>query len=137
MSGSFNRYERYQVGLDCSCDVVLTEQSHKKDCDMHRIVGQLRETGVTAHVKQYAGTYQNFIGVPDFQQAMDAIADAKTMFETVPSHIRNQFNNDPGQFLGFMQDNANYEAIQEMGLDVSHLTKPPEAAAEPVSPSRS
>jgi len=55
------------------------------------------------------------------------ISEAKSMFETVPSHIRAKFGEDPAQYLAFMQDPNNIEAIEALGLDASHL----EAVSEP------
>lgn len=122
---SFNRYKRHQVVLDCSNDPGLTEQSHIPDCDMHRIMRQYEQTGLISHTARYKGTYQNYADAPTFQQAMDTVAAAQQMFETVPANIRAKFGNDPKLFLEFIQDKNNYQAIADLGLDNSHLPAPP------------
>ena len=58
---------------------------------------------------------------PEFQEAQNIIAEAKSMFETVPSRIRSDFKNDPELFIAFMQNPKNREAIEDYGLDASHL----------------
>lgn len=99
----------------------MTEQAHKAECDIHGILNKHKKTGILSHVAQYKGEYSNMIDAPDFHEMQNIIADAKTMFESVPSHIRKEFNNDAGQYLEFMQNPDNVEKIQQYGLDASHL----------------
>ena len=99
----------------------MTEQAHKEECDIHNIMGKYEREGILSHVSKYKGTYSDMVDAPDFQEMQNTIAEAKSMFETVPSRIREQFQNDPGQFLQFMQDEKNVDAIEEMGLDARHL----------------
>lgn len=117
-----------RVGIDFADDEGMTEQSHKDSCDMHLIMRQYAETGLVTHRAQYDGQYMDMASAPDFQAAMDTVAKAASMFESVPSSIRNEFNNDPARFLDFMQDSKNFEKIAEMGLDNSHLPTPVEPA---------
>ena len=126
----FRRYERVPTVLDCTGDPGLTEQSHKEDVDMHNIMRQFEKTGIVKHVAAHAGTYGDYVGAPGFQEAMNIIAKAESMFESVPAKIRAKFDNDPGKFVDFMQAPENYQAILDLGLDASHLPKP-EAVAEP------
>jgi len=99
----------------------MTEQSHAKSCDIHHIMKRYERNKTIEHVNAHQGTYLDYIGAPDFQEKEMMIAEAKSMFETVPSKIREEFSNDPAQFIAFMQDNKNVEAIEELGLDASHL----------------
>ncbi|AXL14620.1 internal scaffolding protein [Microviridae sp.] len=110
----------------------LTEQSYKDECDIHQILRKYEKTGMVTHTAAYAGTYGDFVNSVDFQEAQNVIADAKTMFETVPSKIREQFYNDPAQFLEFIQNDDNRAEIEEMGFDTSHLT-PLETPVEPIA----
>lgn len=110
----------------------MTEQSHKDECDIHNILRKYEKTGMITHTNQYAGTYGDFTNALDFQEAQNVIAEAASMFETVPSKIREQFDNDPAQFLDFIQNDDNREQIEEMGFDTSHLT-PLEAPVEPIA----
>ena len=108
----------------------LTEQHHLEDVLIRNILLQYRETGVIKHVNRFQGTYGDFISAPDFKEAQDAIAHAKSMFETVPAHIREQFDNLPERFLDFMQNPDNAEDIEALGLDASHLQTDPEDQRE-------
>lgn len=116
-------------------DPGLTEQHHKDSCDMSLIMRRYEKTGAIDHIKQYKGEYLDMPSGTDFQTAMNVIAEANSMFETVPSNIRNKFRNDPAAYLDYMQDPKNKKAIIDMGLDASHLPDlPPEPAAGDGSP---
>jgi len=67
------------------------EQCHKDECDI------------------------NLTGL-DYQTMLNTVANANSMFEGLPSEIRNQFANDPAKFISFMDDENNNEQMYEMGL---------------------
>jgi len=99
----------------------MTEQQHKDSCDIHNIMHKYRETGVITHVNQYEGTYCDMSNSVDYHTAQNIIAEANSMFETVPAFIRADFDNDPSRFLDFMQNPENASKISEYGLSASHL----------------
>lgn len=112
----------------------MTEQSHQESCDIHNIMRKYKQTGVIEHVAKHGGTYGDFINALDFKEAQDRIAEAQSMFESVPAHIRADFKNDPAAYIEFMTDPANREAIESYGLDASHLPDmPSEALSDAVS----
>lgn len=100
----------------------LTEQSHKDQCDVNRILERFQKTqlDVFAH-RLGAGEYMDVSNVPDYQTALMQVRAAEEMFMEVPAEIRAEFDNDPGRFLSFVQDPGNVERMREMGL------MPPEA----------
>jgi phage internal scaffolding protein len=93
----------------------LTEQSHKKETDMNYILREYTRTGLVRHAKNNEGKYDD-IAVQDFQEAMITVANAKTMFEELPAAIRKRFNQNPAEFLGFVQNPANLNEMQKMGI---------------------
>jgi len=100
---------------------TLTQQSSKDECDIHIIMRKAEKHGVITHLNKYQGEYSNMISAPNYHEAMVMIANANSMFETVPSSIRAKFGNDPARFLDFMQNADNRDRIIKMGLDASHL----------------
>lgn len=114
----FNRHgiPRPNITVDFTGEQTLTEQSHKSECDMHNILRQYRQTGLVAHVRQYEGKYMDMPNALDFQQSMNVIAEANQMFASVPADIRKKFGNDPAQYLEFVQNPENLDALREMGL---------------------
>jgi phage internal scaffolding protein len=143
---SFSIHKRTRVSIDCNDyekydektkkgigePIKLTEQSHKNSCDIHGIMRRYEKTGVLEHTQKYEGKYGGFPGSIDFQEHMNIIIEAEKMFMTVPAKIRAQFNNEPGEFVDYMQDDKNYDQIKEWGFDVSHMTNPnPQPAKKP------
>ena len=116
---------RRKVGISFKDSPTMTEQSHKDTCEIKNIMGKARKTGIITHQNSYHGTYGDFISAPDYQEAQNKIADAKSMFETVPADIRAQFHNSAKEYLEFIQEPSNRAEMQELGLDTSHF--PPEA----------
>ena len=104
---------------------TMTEQHHVEETSIRNIMRKYHDTGLVSHVNEHAGTYMDMINAPDFYEAQCAIAEAKSMFETVPSRIRQDFDNDPGKFLDFIQNPENKDKIEEYGLDSSHLPELP------------
>ncbi len=112
---------RRKVGISFIGHPSKTEQAHGDTVSIHSIMKRYRKTGVLDHVSKYEGTYMDMAEAPQFQEAQNIIADAKSMFETVPSHIRKDFGNDPMNFVEFMQNPDNRSEIEEYGLSSSHL----------------
>ncbi|AXL15257.1 internal scaffolding protein [Microviridae sp.] len=107
-------------------------QSMKDECDINNIMKRYQKTGLISHLKTYQGQYGEFADI-NFHEAMNAVASAQSMFETVPSRIRALFNNDPGRFIEFATDPANLPELRKLGLappaspplgDISSLAKP-------------
>mgnify|MGYP000524301856 CR=1 FL=1 len=92
-----------------------TRQEFAKECDINEIMKKYKKGELVQHVKEYGGRYGEFVAI-DFKQAMDTVAEAQSMFETIPSNIRSKFDNDPGQFLKFATDAKNADEMREMGL---------------------
>jgi phage internal scaffolding protein len=122
---SFNNphFERRAVKLNTGKG--LTEQSHKRSCDMHHIMRQENRHNVQRFLEENDPTYGNVIGVPEYHEAMNQIAKANELYEQVPAHIRKQFENG-AQFAEFMSNEDNREAISSLGLTTNHLPPLPD-----------
>jgi len=101
----------------------LTEQNHKDETDINNIVRKYNKTGLIDHLNQFEKQYADMTGY-DYQDAMNTVAAANTMFEGLPSAIRNKFDNDPAKFIDFVDDESNADKLVEMGL-----AKKPEVSA--------
>jgi hypothetical protein len=62
---------------------------------------------------------------------MSKINEAKENFMTIPSTIRERFQNDPQQFYSFASDPDNFDELVDMGLATKEIPTP--APEEPVS----
>ena len=92
-----------------------TEQCHRDECDITKIIAKYDRTGVLNHVNEFEARYEDLTGL-DYQTMLNTVANANSMFEGLPSEIRNQFANDPANFISFMDDQNNNEQMYEMGL---------------------
>lgn len=108
----------------------LTKQSFKDECDINKILARFQKTGALSHYMA-SGPQYGEITQATLSDAMNIVATANTMFEELPSSIRDRFKNDPGEFLDFVQDPKNAEEMAELGLRKSSPQKAPQ---EPETP---
>ncbi len=104
-----------------------TKQSFKDECDINLIMEKYRKTGAISHVNTYGQSY-GFATSIDFTEAMHLITTAQEMFDGLPSAIRTRFENNPSQFLDFVQDANNVDEMKELGLIAPEV--PPETPQE-------
>ena len=92
----------------------LTEQHHKESCDINFILAQFLATGIAPHMKenQQYGDQSYF----DYQEMQNQLAEAKSLFEDLPEHVKSEFNYDMKSFLNFAENPDNIEALTNMGL---------------------
>lgn len=95
---------------------TLTEQSHAKQCDINYILKDYAKGQLAKHVKEHEGKYDDYTGY-DFTQAQNVVAEVKTMFEELPAPVRNEFGNEPANFLDFVQKPENAPYLKEMGIE--------------------
>lgn len=95
--------------------LYFTEQHHKDQCDVNKIVRKYDSTGLIQHVQQLEARYGDVTGI-NFQAAQNLVAGAKTSFEKLPAHIRSRFNNSVREFLTFFENPANRDEAIKLGL---------------------
>ncbi len=111
--GAFIAHERVQ--LTCEED-SRAKQAMSEECDINNIMAKYASQGLLTHVNQHQGHYGDLPGVVDYHDALNSVLAAREAFATLPSSIRNRFNNEPAEFLAFVQDEDNMEEMEEMGL---------------------
>ncbi len=107
----------------------LAKQSMAKECDINNIMKKYDKTGLLDHVSKYEGRYEDLPGDIDFQTAQNTVIAANQAFDSLPSKIRNRFENNPGLFLDFVQDPGNKDECISMGL-MKPLSQAPETPAD-------
>ncbi|QXP08198.1 MAG: internal scaffolding protein [Arizlama microvirus] len=115
--------------------VGRTKQEFAQECDINNIMSRYLKTGIIDHVRD---SHPQFLDASpiEFQEAMELVAQASTLFEELPSSIRNRFENDATKLLEFVHDPSNIAESVAMGfLDPSRL--PPSATEVPAPPSAS
>ena len=130
---AYDKKRNGKSDVDFSKDAGLTRQAHKDECDINVIMGKYLQTGLIAHVNQFEGRYGDFAAI-DFAEAMATVTEAQEMFMTIPSDIREQFGNDPGNFLEFATNPENQGKLEELGLLPSESKHPTVLAKDTVAP---
>lgn len=117
-------------------DEVVTEQHHKDDCNVNNIMARFRKTGAIDHVKEHGGNYRECDSL-SYHESLTIVANAQSMFNDLPSHLRKKFNNKPSEFLDFVQNPDNEAEMGKLGLLRTEtpmrlpLEKPGEKTKEP------
>lgn len=109
------RVIRERIPVTIECGPGLTEQSHKKQCDINYILKGYAKTGLIQHAHKHEGKYDDYSGI-DFQTAQNIVAEAKSMFEALPALVRQEFGHDVARFLDFARDPENGKKMEEMGI---------------------
>lgn len=115
--------KRERTGTDFTGHVSMTEQNHMKSCDINNILRKFAETQTISHVNQFEAHY-NDVPAEDLLNAMLITKNAETMFQSLPSKLRKEFDNNAVNFLSFVQDPANEAELIEMGLATKKETIP-------------
>jgi len=114
---------RTRVAITFPANSRWTKQSFKDECDVNTIMRRYQSTGEMPVLNQRAPQYLDATGF-DYQQAMEFVAGAKTLFGELPSDLRNRFGNDPAAFLDFCSQEKNRPEMAEMGLLKPVLLEP-------------
>lgn len=92
-----------------------TKQEFKDESDINKIMARYMQTGLLSNVTNKLPQFADVDG-STFYEAMLVVAESKTLFEQLPSLVRNKFENDPGKFLDFVHNPENLPEMAEMGL---------------------
>lgn len=91
----------------------LTEQHHKKACDINNILAKYQKTGLIDHIERREGKWGDVTG-QDYKRSMDLIAEAKTAFYELPSTVRDHFDNDPAEYLDLVAQEGGVEELRQI-----------------------
>lgn len=91
-----------------------TKQSFRDETDVNRIMARYMQTGMISHLNPREPNYGVAPSI-DFREAMEIVRNTQTQFMELPASIREQVNNDPAQFLEFVE-NASEDDMRDMGL---------------------
>lgn len=114
---------RNRVQLVTPADAVGAKQSFKTECDINFIIEQFQTKGAITHFNTRQPQY-GYAEAVEFREALDIVKKGQELFQALPSSLRARFENDPAQFLEFVQDPANGEEMVALGL------REPQTAAE-------
>jgi phage internal scaffolding protein len=107
--------KRGTLKLPYNPGVGAAKQSFAHQVDINNIVARFQKTGMLEHQAEYEGSYDDMSGM-DFLNAMTLVANAKSMFNELPSKIRKMCDNDPAKFYDFCQNPENRDQLIDLGI---------------------
>ncbi|AXH75311.1 MAG: internal scaffolding protein [Microviridae sp.] len=111
-----NYSPKLKVSISFQQNSPFTKQSFKDECDINLLMARYMRTGELPNINERAPEYLDTTTGYDFQAAMQLVAEANSLFQDLPSRIRNRFQNDPAAFLDFCSDENNRPELAAMGL---------------------
>lgn len=109
---------------------TLTQQHSKDEADINKIMARYIKTGVIDHVAKYQGQYLENNDI-DYHTSQNIIIKADKMFSELPSSVRKEFENNPAEFLKFVNNEENNEKMAELGLTKTPPPKTPPVEEKP------
>lgn len=116
----------------------LTKQAMMEECDINKIMKRFERDGLVDHINQHRGNYGDFTDAPQsYHDAMNQILLAREMFGSLPSRIRKEFGNDPGEFIRQIELAAGDETVRRRLEELDILESKPTVDPEgpPAGPS--
>ncbi len=89
-----------------------TQQCHKDECDIEKIMSRFQRTGTISHVNKYQGVYADYSEY-DFAEQTRRLNAGIEVFDALPGEVRREFNQDPQAFFNFVNDPANKDDLLE------------------------
>jgi phage internal scaffolding protein len=131
---------KYESDIDCQAaknheDLEIASQNQgaqqagAHELEISYIMDRYQKTGVLPELIKKDPEYADYSAVPDFLEAHAIVDKAYEQFESLDSHIRKRFENDPAQFLAFCNDPGNLDEMRTLGL-----AKPAPEAPQEVAP---
>lgn len=109
-----------------------TQQHQKDDCDINKIIERFKRGIPITHLRKGTPEYGDFTNAMDYLEAANAITRAASSFAELPQEIRDRFP-EPADLLEFIEDDANRDEAEKLGLVPQSKTVPstePAAAEE-------
>jgi len=116
-----------------------TKQSFKKETDLNYLIARYQKTGQLPRISDRKPQF-GYAPSVDFQEALELVETAKSNFNSLPSHVRERFHNDPATFLSFVENPENADKFAEYGLESARdpiTARPEDATNSTVDPTRS
>ncbi|WNK14882.1 MAG: internal scaffolding protein [Microvirus sp.] len=131
---NLNFYSAYNRGPRVSLSQFSEDKCMQQfiaECDINTILSRYKQTGILPETRNASPQYLDATAY-DYQQAMDVVAEAQSLFYNMPSAIRARFDNDPAQLLEFVHNPRNLDESIAMGfIDPTKLPPPTAAPATP------
>lgn len=115
---------------DGNPSIGRTKQCHKEECEIGNILRMYDKTGLIIHVNKLTAEYGDYTQINEYKVNLEMVIKARDSFETLPSHVRKKFGNDPGNFIEFASNPENHAEMVKLGLAKAPIVTAPAKAPE-------
>lgn len=111
--------QREKISRFCEADFSkspsLTSQAPTDEVDINKIMARVAkgQTVLTAAGEPFYGDVSDLGGLQD---ALIKVQEAEDLFMQYPAQLRERFENDPVQFVEFLEDPKNHDEAVKLGL---------------------
>lgn len=104
--------------------IAKTQQHFRARTDIREIVKRAQRGGTlpVGRAKLYYGDFSN---IPDVHQAFQIVQQAHDSFKKLPAKIRDQFQNNPENFISYINNPKNREECLKLGVFEREPTNEP------------
>lgn len=109
--------KRIDQALDFTGQVSRTKQEFRDECNINSIIRRFRLEGRFPHGKPPPSmeNYGDFCEAQDYLTALNTLKRADAQFYSLPSEVRERFDNSAAKFLDFVRP-ENLEQLHDWGL---------------------
>jgi len=122
---------RVSVSIDFTKSKNHTRSEQAPATDINNIVKRFHKTGVIDWVANNEPQFGDFTNI-NFEEIQNKVAQGKQLFESLPAHVRKEFNNNPSEFIEFIQTKDNIEDMRDGEIDGEQKTTPEPPETQPV-----
>lgn len=128
------RHHNIRPTLDFSNVEPVTKQSFKAETDVNNIIKRFDRDGVLSHIREGAPLYLDVSDMPDYRTALDTVNAIDDNFMELPAALRLQFDNDPAQWLDFVNSATREEIRDAVDAALSPVDRSVDPYAQPAAP---
>lgn len=112
------------------CGEGKTKQAMKAECDINNIMKRYKKNGQIPG-NMLNGIYADVSEMSDYQESLNKVIKAETLFMKLPVEVRKRFGHDPIGFVDFAVNPENEKELISWGLA---KPKPIEDKTQDVAP---
>lgn len=113
-------------GNDTFWGKSLAIQADEQNGNIHSILSKYEKTGgILPQLIKQNPQYGDYSDVPTYQESLNIVLKAADQFNSLDAKLRHQFQNDPSEFLNFVNNPENGKKLVEMGLAIAKPSQTP------------
>lgn len=113
----FSRYGKDKIVIGQTFGKSMTVQDQKDACDINIILRKgLSSVPLNPTAPRRTPMFDDFTNGCDYEEAQIRIANMNSDFMSLPSHMREAFDNDPAKLIDALTDESQKDKLIELGV---------------------